>query len=60
VEKAGLWYTTETTHEGTGGSFSFTIDGTSAGTFDYRAVASDLPGYPQYGYSPAQPLQVTS
>jgi hypothetical protein len=60
VEKSGLWYTVATTHDGTGGSFSFTIKGTSAGTFDYRAVASDLPGYLQYGYSPAQSLQVTS
>jgi hypothetical protein len=60
VEKSGLWHATETTHEGTGGSFSFTIKGTSAGTFNYRAVASDLPGYLQYGYSPAQSLQVTS
>jgi hypothetical protein len=28
VEKAGLWYTVATTHEGTGGKFSFTIKGT--------------------------------
>jgi hypothetical protein len=60
VEKSGLWYTTQTTDESTSGSFSFTIKGTTAGTFDYRAVAADLPGYLQYGYSPARSLQVTS
>jgi hypothetical protein len=60
LEKSGLWYNVATTHEGTGGSFSFTIKGTTAGSFNYRAVASDLPGYLQYGYSPAQSLQVTS
>jgi hypothetical protein len=59
VEKSGLWYTTETTSEGAGGSFSFTIKGTSAGSFDYRAVVSDLAGYQLYGYSSAQSLQVT-
>jgi hypothetical protein len=59
VEKSGLWYTTQTAHESAGGSFSFTIKGTTAGTFDYRAVVSDLPGYQLYGYSTAQPLQVT-
>jgi len=30
------------------------------GTFDYRAVVADLPGYLQFGYSAAQPLKVTS
>jgi hypothetical protein len=60
VEKSGLWYTTATTTEGSGGAFSFTIQGTTAGTFDYRAVVSDLAGYQLYGYSPAQVLQVTS
>jgi hypothetical protein len=59
VEKSGLWYTTQTVHEGAGGSFSFTIKGTTAGSFDYRAVVSDLSGYQMYGYSAAQPLQVT-
>jgi hypothetical protein len=59
VEKSGLWYTTQTAHESAGGSFSFTIKGTTAGTFDYRAVISDLSGYQLYGYSTAQPLQVT-
>jgi hypothetical protein len=60
VEKSGLWYTTATTTEGSSGAFSFTIEGTTAGTFDYRAVVSDLAGYQLYGYSPAQALQVTS
>jgi hypothetical protein len=59
VEKSGLWYTTQTAHEGAGGSFSFTIKGNTAGSFDYRAVVSDLSGYQLYGYSTAQPLQVT-
>jgi hypothetical protein len=60
LERSGLWYTVATTDEDAGGSFSFTIKGTTAGSFNYRAVASDLPGYLQYGYSPAQSLQVTS
>jgi hypothetical protein len=60
LEKSGLWSTVATTHEGSGGSFRFTIKGTTAGSFDYRAVASDLPGYLQYGYSPARSLHVTS
>lgn len=59
-EKSGLWYTVATTAEGSGGSFSFTIKGTATGTFNYRAVVSDLPGYLQFGYSPAQSLKVTS
>lgn len=60
VERAGLWYTVATTHEGSGGTFSFTIKGTSAGTFDYRAVAADLAGYVMYGYSAARALKVTT
>lgn len=52
--------TVATTAEGTGGSFSFTIKGTATGTFGGRAVVSDLPGYLQFGYSPAQSLHVTS
>jgi hypothetical protein len=54
------WYTVATTAEGTGGAFSFTIKGTATGAFDYRAVVSDLPGYLQFGYSPARSLHVTS
>jgi hypothetical protein len=60
VKKSGLWDTVATTTEGTGGAFSFTIKGTATGTFDYRAVVSDLPGYLQFGYSAARSLQVTS
>lgn len=60
VKKSGLWDTVATTTEGSGGAFSFTIKGATAGTFDYRAVVSDLPGYLQFGYSAAQPLHVTS
>ena len=59
-KKSGLWYTVARATEGSGGAFSFTIKGTATGTFDYRAVVSDLPGYLQFGYSPAQALQVTS
>ena len=58
--ESGLWHTVATTAEGTGGAFSFTIKGTATGTFDYRAVVSDLPGYLQFGCSPAQSLHVTS
>jgi hypothetical protein len=60
VERSGLWYTVATTREASGGKFSFTIKGTSAGTFDYRAVVADLAGYVMYGYSPARALKVTS
>jgi hypothetical protein len=60
VEKSGLWSTVATTTESSSGSFSFTIKGAAAGTFDYRAVAADLPGYLEFGYSPAQALKVTS
>jgi hypothetical protein len=59
AEKSGRWDTVATTTEGSGGLFSFTIKGTSAGTFDYRAVAADVPGYLEYGYSTAQSLHVT-
>jgi hypothetical protein len=59
VKKSGLWDTVATTTEGSGGSFTFTIKGTSAGTFDYRAVAADVPGYLEFGYSSARSLKVT-
>jgi|HubBroStandDraft_1064217.scaffolds.fasta_scaffold04900_2 hypothetical protein len=59
VERSGRWYSVATTHSRSGGSFSFTIRGGSAGTFDYRAVASDLAGYLMYGYSNSQSLHVT-
>lgn len=60
VERSGLWYTVATAHEGSGGKFSFTIKGTSAGTHVYRAVVSDFAGYLQYGYSRARTLRVTT
>ncbi len=60
VERSGLWYTVATTHEGSGGKFSFTIKGTAAGSYDYRAVILDLAGYVLYGYSPARALKVTT
>jgi hypothetical protein len=59
VEKSGLWYTVATTTEGSGGTFSFTIKGTTVGKLDYRAVVSDLPGYVQFGYSAPVALKVT-
>jgi hypothetical protein len=60
VERSGLWYTVATTRESSTGKFSFTIKGTAAGTFSYRAVVADLAGYLMYGYSPARSLRVTS
>jgi hypothetical protein len=60
VERSGRWHTVATTHEKSGGKFSFTIKGTSAGTFSYRAVISDLAGYLEFGYSSARSLRVTS
>jgi hypothetical protein len=57
--RSGLWYTIATTHESASGSFSFSIKGSGAGTFTYRAVASDLAGYVLYGYSAARSLRVT-
>jgi len=60
VERSGRWYTVATTHEGAGGSFSFTIKGSVAGHYPYRAVVSDLAGYLEYGYSPARSLHVTA
>jgi hypothetical protein len=59
VKKAGLWYTIATTLEGPDGTFNFTIKGTAAGTFDYRAVINVRPGFVMYGYSPALALKVT-
>ena len=57
--KSGLWYTIATTHESASGSFSFSIKGSAAGTYTYRAVASDLAGYVLYGYSAQRSLRVT-
>jgi hypothetical protein len=59
VERSGTWYNVATTHETGTGSFSFTIKGSAAGTYDYRAVVSDFAGYLQYGYSGARALKVT-
>jgi hypothetical protein len=56
----GLWYAVATTHEGSGGKFSFTIKAAATGTYHYRAVVHDLAGYVMYGYSPARSLRVTS
>jgi hypothetical protein len=60
VERSGKWYNAATTHEKSGGSFSFTIKGASAGSFTYRAVVSDLAGYLQFGYSASSTLRVNS
>ncbi len=59
VERSGKWFTIATTHEKSGGTFSFTIKGSSDGTFPYRAVTSDLAGYLRFGYSNAKSLKVT-
>ena len=59
IERHGVWYTVATTHETATGSFSFAIKGGAAGSYDYRAVASDLAGYVQYGYSVARVLKVS-
>jgi hypothetical protein len=58
----GKWFSVPgaTTHTKSGGSFSIKIKGKSAGTFTYRAVASDLAGYLLYGYSNGKSLHVTS
>jgi hypothetical protein len=55
-----LWYNVASTHESASGKFTFTIKGTSAGKFDYRAVAADHAGYVQFGYSAARKLTVRS
>ena len=57
--RSGEWYTIASTHESASGSFSFTIKGSSGGTFTYRAVASDWAGYVQYGYSASRSLKVS-
>jgi len=59
VERSGLWYTVATEHESSSGAFSFKIKGSKAGTFSYRAVASDRAGYFLYGYSRTRALTVT-
>jgi hypothetical protein len=58
-ERSGRWWNVATTHETSSGSFSFTIKGSSAGTYDYRAVVSDFAGYLQYGYSAGRTLKVS-
>ncbi len=58
--KSGKWFNVATTREKSGGTFSFTIKGTSTGSFRYRAVAADLAGYLQFGYSNAKTLRVTA
>jgi hypothetical protein len=60
VERSGRWYTIATTREKASGTFSFTIKGSAVGSHTYRAVASTLAGYVQYGYSAARTLRVTS
>jgi hypothetical protein len=58
IEKKGLWYNVASTKESSSGAFSFTIKGSSVGTFHYRAVANDHAGYVQYGYSSSRSLKV--
>jgi hypothetical protein len=57
--EAGLWHTVAHTKESHSGAFHFTIKGKSAGSFTYRAVASDHAGYVEYGYSSARTLHVS-
>jgi hypothetical protein len=60
VERSGgKWWTVATTHENASGSFSFTIKGSAAGRYAYRAVVSDFAGYLQYGYSAGRTLKVS-
>lgn len=59
VERSGLWYTIATTHENGSGAFSFTIKGSAAGTYHYRAVVADFAGYLEYGYSADRTLKVS-
>lgn len=61
VKRSGKWYDVKgaTAHEKSNGSFSFTIEGRSAGKFSYRAVVSDLAGYLLFGYSKGRTLLVT-
>lgn len=60
VERSGKWFVVATTGEHSNGKFTFTIKGSSKGTFRYRAVASDDPGKLLYGYSPRRTLRVAS
>lgn len=55
----GLWYAVSTTHETTGGRFSFHISESAAGPYTFRAVVADVPGYVQYGYSSSRTLTVS-
>jgi hypothetical protein len=59
VERHGTWYSVAVTHEASNGSYSFTIKGSAAGTYVYRAVVSDFAGYLQYGYSAGRALKVS-
>ena len=58
-ERSGKWWNVASAHESGSGAFSFTIKGSAAGTFDYRAVVSDFAGYLQYGYSAGRALKVS-
>ena len=60
VQRRGLWFTIATTHEGSGGRYSFKIKGSAFGTHRYRTVVSDLAGYLQFGYSVGRSLRVIS
>jgi len=60
IERKGLWYNVASTKESASGSFTFTIKGSSTGTFRYRAVANDHAGYVQFGYSSGRSLTVKS
>lgn len=55
----GAWRDIAATTERAHGDFSFTITEGARGSDTFRAVASDLPGYLLYGYSPSRTLTVT-
>jgi hypothetical protein len=58
IDHSGRWYDVKSTTESSTGTFSFTIPGTTVGTSTYRAVATDLAGYEEFGYSSARSLHV--
>jgi hypothetical protein len=56
---SGRWYNVAATRENASGGFRFTLKGSVAGAHVYRAVADDLAGWVQFGYSVSRTLRVT-
>jgi hypothetical protein len=56
---AGLWHNIASTSESASGKFTFHITEHTAGSYTFRARASDETGYVQYGYSAAKVLKVS-